>query len=418
MIAVEAAGAVAGSPSTRSRHGLRTRYEAWALFAVAHLLLSVLSPLASDVTVVYRPWFETWAQHGTLVGIDGPWVYPVLALVPILAAGAVPGAYLLGWVLLVTVLDAAAFAMLLRRSRRAAIWWMVLLIALGPVALTRLDSVTAPIAIAGLLLLAERPAVASTLLTVAAWIKVWPAAAVLAAWTATRSRRLVGLAAAATTAAVVALDAALGGLPHLLSFLPEQSTRGLQIEAPVSTVFLWLGAFGLGHVRTYFDRHLLDVQLVGDGSAAAGEIVTALTAALVVALAVVALRGSRRGSWAGTGRFAHLVLALLLVLITFNKVGSPQYVIWLAAPVVLGLVVDPATFRRTATTVVALALLTQLSSYAAALNLGALPLLGLTARNALYLVLLMGSCRRVLAGTRLGSIGSRPATGSAAVVRA
>lgn len=400
MTALDAREVVGAAPAA-PRPALRTRLEPWALFVVVHVLLSILSPLASDVTVVYRPWFEAWAQHGTLIGIDGPWVYPVLALVPILAAGAIPGAYLLGWVLLVTLLDAAAFAVLLRRSRRAAIWWTVLLLALGPVALTRLDSITAPVAIVALLQLAERPAIASTLLTLAAWIKVWPAAAVLAAWTATRSRLAVVLAAGTTTGVVIGLDAILGGSAHLLSFLTEQSTRGLQIEAPVSTLFLWLGAFGLAHVRTYFDPHLLDVQLVGDGTALAGTLVSALTVVLVMVLAAAALLLSRRRSWAGTARFAHLVLALLLVLITFNKVGSPQYVIWLAAPVVLGLVVEPVAFRRTATAVVALALLTQLSSYAAALNLGALPLLGLTARNTLYVVLLVTCCRRVLAGVSL-----------------
>ena len=82
------------------------------------------------------------------------------------------------------IVNAAAFAVLLTRGRAVAVaawWWLGFLAVLGPIALARIDSITVPIALAGMLLLATRPRIAAVLLTIAAWIKVWPAALVAAA---------------------------------------------------------------------------------------------------------------------------------------------------------------------------------------------------------------------------------------------
>ena len=53
----------------------------------------------------------------------------------------------------------------------------------------RIDAVTVPLAVAGCLWLVGRPLVASVLLAVATWIKVWPAALLAAAFIAVRRRR-------------------------------------------------------------------------------------------------------------------------------------------------------------------------------------------------------------------------------------
>ena len=49
-----------------------------------------------------------------------------------------------------------------------------------------------------------------------------------------------------------------------------------------------------------------------------------------------------------------------LDLIVFNKVGSPQYQLWLVAPVIMGLVFGLKNWRLPTLSVLALALLTQL----------------------------------------------------------
>ena len=93
--------------------------------------------------------------------LDAPWVYPAGAVAPMLLpglAGTVSTAgYALGWCLLVTLLDGLATAALLRerpddsRTTTGAWWWLAFLVALGPVALGRLDAIVVPLMILSLI---------------------------------------------------------------------------------------------------------------------------------------------------------------------------------------------------------------------------------------------------------------------------
>ena len=66
-------------------------------------------------------------------------------------------------------------------------------------------------------------------------------------------------------------------------------------------------------------------------------------------VAVAALGASRPGAGASFVRlFPPLALALVLAFIVFNKVGSPQYMTWIIAPLVVGLVVDRRRWWRPA----------------------------------------------------------------------
>ena len=74
-----------------------------------------------DVYLVYEPWArDALAGHG-IVGIDGEWVYPQLALLPMLLAQGLEwiAGYEVAWALMVTALDALAFALLVGRGRSA-----------------------------------------------------------------------------------------------------------------------------------------------------------------------------------------------------------------------------------------------------------------------------------------------------------
>ena len=133
----------------------------WAGFAVVHVLIAAAGfvlpnqPMG-DVYLVYEPWSLQALSGESLVGVDEAWVYPQLALLPMLAAHALTwiAGYEVAWAVLVTALDAAAFAMLVGAARSrgrttAAVFWLVFAVALGPVGMYRLDGVTVPIAIAG-----------------------------------------------------------------------------------------------------------------------------------------------------------------------------------------------------------------------------------------------------------------------------
>ena len=126
--------------------------------------------------LVYEPWSSAALSGGAIVGVTETWVYPQLALVPMLLAKILStpliavmgasGAYLIAWAVLVTVLDAIAFAVLVGRSpsqpRRMAAWfWITALLLLGPIAMYRIDAITVPLAVIGGLWLVSRPAAAA-----------------------------------------------------------------------------------------------------------------------------------------------------------------------------------------------------------------------------------------------------------------
>ena len=73
-----------------------------------------------------------------------------------------------------------------------------------------------------------------------------------------------------------------------------------------------------------------------------------MTPLLVVAVAAVAGLGAFK-AWRGASfvrLFPPLALALVLAFIVFNKVGSPQYMTWIIAPLVVGLVIDRRRWWR------------------------------------------------------------------------
>ena len=309
---------------------------------------------------------------------------------PILIAGLAHAfaGYAVSWGVLVTAIDAVTFAMLVgsarSRPRTDAAWfWLLAALALGGVGMFRLDGVSVPIAIAGGLWLVGRPWLGSALLTLATWIKVWPAAMVAAAVIAVRRRGAVLGGAAVVSVAVVLVVTALGGAPHLLSFVTEQTTRGLQIEAPVSAPYLWLATFGLAGASIFHDQALHTFEVTGP---LIDAVVWAMTPLMTLGILAILVLGAFT-AWRGASfaaLFPALSLALVLVLIVFDKVGSAQYMSWLVPPVVIGLAIDRRLWRTPAIVVVGILATTQVIFpwfYEALRSLHPVMVLALTLRN-------------------------------------
>ncbi|WP_232496720.1 glycosyltransferase 87 family protein [Agromyces humatus] len=353
------------------RRFLGGRAALWTGFAVVHVALIALNlygqgqPLG-DVTSVYRVWAENAVDGLVRMGIDVPWVYPILAFAPMTAALALGSEwYAQTWLAIVSVLDAIAFSILLgsarlSRTRRIAAWWWVgFLAVLGPIALGRIDAITVPIAITGLLFAASRPRVAAVLLTVGAWVKVWPAALVAALVIAARRRVEVVTVAAALSVGILAVSIVAGAGANAIGFIVEQAGRGLQIEAPLATAWLWQIVAGAKDVTIVYDRDILTFQIEGPGADVAAALTTPL---MIVGVAVIVLFGVRAAlRRAHLGELlAPLSLGFVVVLMVANKVGSPQFATWLAAPVILGLVYRPARFAVPAALAGAVALVTHI----------------------------------------------------------
>jgi hypothetical protein len=394
---------------------VRNPFILWIAFVLAHLWIGSRAlygggyPLG-DVELVYKFWVEHGLTSGQWVGLQTSWVYPIVALLPMVTAYAFgPTLYDGTWLSLVMIVDAAAFAVVMafgrdRRVAPVAWWWLGLLVALGPVALGRIDAVAVAVAIVGLLCLATAPRLAGALLAVAAWIKVWPAALIAAVFIAVPSRVRVILAALVTSAVILVVSIVLGGGgANAFSFITQQTGRGLQIESGLGTFWMW-DAFSHrpGASTIYYDTGILTYQLHGQGVQTAAAIATPLLALVTLALLLLAIVIVRRGASAAE-LLPPLALAITTALILFNKVGSPQFVTWLAVPIVLGLSTFATgrgtSFRFPAVVALVIAFFTQLIYpyfYAQLLALNVWTLLLLSARNLLYLVLLGWAVRSMV----------------------
>ncbi|MDH6278670.1 hypothetical protein M2118_001662 [Aurantimicrobium minutum] len=345
----------------------------WMAFGVLSIWLGWQGYIAEavpygDVSFVYEFWAGQAAGGAGIVGLDTQWVYPAAALIPILLpliAG--PGLYAFGWIMLVTLINAGAFAFLMysaggtRRNelqRKAAWWWLAFLLLLGPISVSRLDSIVTPLAVVGLLAAVQRPAVAGALLTFATWIKVWPAALIAAVLVAVNKRKTVLISVVVTSTSIILIAIILGGAANIFSFLGEQTGRGLQIEAPLATPFLWLAAFHEQGYAVYYDNLILTFQIMGDGTGIVADLSSVLLGLGFLGTLGWGIWLHRKGT-SPSHVLPAVALTLTVVLIVFNKVGSPQYIGWLAAPIIAGLVLEQKRFLAPAVIALVLAALTQ-----------------------------------------------------------
>lgn len=378
----------------------------WLAFVAVHLVIGAIAlgfPNGTgigDVRAIYPAWIEQGLSQHVWVGVQTPWVYPILALPPMIASNLFGSEWVAPiWLSLAFVADAVAFAFATgfsrdRRGALAAWWWLGFLLLLGPIALTRIDAFATSAALVGVLLLVRAPRAAGVLLAVGAWIKVWPAALVVAAVVALRRRVDVAVGALVLSAVVVVGVLLLGGGAHVFSFVTAQSGRGLQIEAGLATPWLWVAAAHPGGpVSVYYDTTILTYQVRGAGVPATAALATPLLVLTVGAVLVLGILTARRGASAAD-LLPALALGFTTALIVANKVGSPQYVGWLAVPIVLGLAVRATgrgmPFAGPAVLTLVTAALTQLVYpffYDDVLRLQPLILAVLTARNLLLIVL-------------------------------
>ncbi len=386
----------------------------WAAFLLVHLGVAWLGFLMpnepmGDVYRVYEPWSTNALEGHGIVGIDQSWVYPQLALVPKLLAHAFAwiAGYTVAWAIVVIAADAVAFAVLIGRARStgrvtAAWFWLSYIALLGPVGLYRLDGFTVALAVLGCLWLVGRPWLASLLLSVATWMKVWPAAVIAAAVIAVRRRGALVGGAALVSAATLLGVAILGGGANAFGFIGDQTTRGLQVEAPISMAYLWGALLHTPGFFVYYDQHLLTFQVTGTQI---DPVIAAMTPALVIAMLVVSALGVIAvvcGVRYAT-LFPTLSLALVLGFIVFNKVGSPQYLCWLVPSLVIGLILDRRRWTAPASVALFAALLTQLVyplTYNGVLYPQVVPVSLLTLRNLVLFALFVWMLVRLVALVR------------------
>ncbi|HEY3546488.1 MAG TPA: glycosyltransferase 87 family protein [Propionicimonas sp.] len=400
-----------------SRALLRSRTAAWGAFLAVHAWLAFLGVVVIPNQAfwdlqLYRYWMWLGVHVTQWPGLEAAWVYPAGATIPMLVAGVgglgYGSGYAIAWSLMITALDAAALAVIMRRRNglAAAWWWAAFLLLLGPVAMGRLDAVVAPLVVVGLLWGLDRPAVASFLLTVGAWIKVAPGALLAPLFLASRRPwRDVVVPAAAFSAVVVGTVVGLGGGAYAFSFLFEQGARGLQIESVGATPWLLVALFSKSITR-WMNQDINTWEIYGPGTSQMASLLGVLFDLAIVAVAVLLWRrrqtmGDRL--WTDRGERHELLvrgaLVMTLAMLVVNKVLSPQYIGWLAGPVVVAVAVGLPGWDRTRKMVLAVAGATQVIFpylYGQITYGGAGTTLVLAARNVALVVLLVWSVKALL----------------------
>ncbi len=314
-----------------------------------------------DVPYAYEPWLNQMINSGKLLGINMDWVYPFPALLPIwLSALINPMEFQTGLLTLVTIVNLSALWLISRLRFDAAWYWLFFLVLLGPISISRIDTFSVAIALFGVFELVRRKLNTSTaLFTLGASMKIWPVAILLPAISASKYRLRIILAVISAALVLLAIGLLLGGNQSLFSFLSYQSNRGIQIESPIASWWIWTGELGLANAGIYYDQLMMTFQVAGDGIPLAASLIGY---AMFLALGITVWL-SWRAARAGASFQSILPVAALtavLDLIVFNKVGSPQFATWLAVPIVLGILYGANNWKLPMYSVIALGLTTYL----------------------------------------------------------
>ena len=377
-----------------------------------------------DLLFAYHPWIEWMLKTHQLFGLNVDWVYPYPAQIPMWIAKLIDHKdFQAGWLIMITVLDVLVLSLLVNFGRRdensrinyiAGWYWVMFLVLLGPVSISRIDAVSCVVALIALMQMTRRHLNASTSwLSFATWLKVWPVALVASAVAGSRHWLRVIATAVATSAGIILIGFLIGGNLHMFSFLSAQQTRGLQLEAPISSWFLWASKLGFNDSVSYYDQQMLTFQVAGTGTSTVAALMgIALAAAFAITLILTWL--AQRAGRHYSEIMPIATLTAVLDLIVFNKVGSPQYATWLAIPIILGVLYRAERWRTPMISVAVIAFLTQMiypTFYGSILRNEGSGLALLLARNLCYVLLL------VYANVRLSSLAMKSKAGQPHLVR-
>jgi hypothetical protein len=384
---------------------------------VGMLALSAEHANFADVYTQYRWARGAWTFH-VLPGRDFPWEYPPGAapflLLPVSRGGA--ASYFVEFLAETLAFDAALTLVLHRlgraRGSMTGLWmWLLLIPLLGPVVVTRFDVIPAAAVAVALAVAGGAPFAAAVLLTFGVTVKVWPALVLGLLLLTTHRPKAVLLASSLVTGLMIGASAATGLLPAAESTVSNEWQRGSQVESFAALPFLWVHAFGGPAHITYRHRAW---EVTARGSADVALLFSVVGMCFIVWLAFLAWRASRRS---GLSSLPLASASLVSVAMIGNKVLSPQYLLWLLAPLVVA-ACHPGIVSRwmlcLTTLSVGLTHAVYPLAYIRLLNGDVLPLVLVTARDAALFGLAVLLARDLMQRSATSSASAPPARRTAA----
>jgi Glycosyltransferase family 87 len=323
-----------------------SRRGTWIAAAVASVVLGIsffaLIAWLEQGQLSDVPIYAHWAglvRHGAVPYRDFSFEYPPAALPPMLVAEYLPWSYPTSFSVVMGVCGAACIvvaAIALRGVEAGAgrTWAVLLALAVSPLVLgslfdTRFDLWPTLLAVGALTAIVwERPVVSGGLLGLGFAAKLWPAVllpiAVIFFW---RRRGRTGAVSVVSAFVVVAAACFLPfvalGAHGVRAMFGDQLDRPLQIESLGSAVLMAAQHLGMRPLKT-IDSHG-GQALSGRGASLAADLSTVLEIVTVFAVWIVfALRRNLNGE-----TVLLAAGAAVAALVAFDRVLSPQYMIWL-----------------------------------------------------------------------------------------
>ncbi|MFK0173018.1 glycosyltransferase 87 family protein [Streptomyces sp. NPDC090306] len=308
----------------RSAAGLLATWSVTRLVLLLLVLKVFVFPgpdVTSDVSVIYRGWFEV-LRHGTFPMDDVTWQYPPAAALAILSPALLPFLdYATAFFVLAFLADLAVLGLLLHaggrpgRTRRGAWVWVAGVPLLGPTVYARYDVMVTAVAVAALLAGARRPKLMGALTGFAAMLKVWPVLLLVGA-----VRRRAWAAAAVSVGVLAVVFAA--AMPGAFAFLTFQSERGTEVESLGSLVFHVARQYGWsGEVLLNYGS----VEFLGPYVNVVSTVALVLSALAFGWLLLWRLSATRFLP----RTLAEAAFVAVLMFTTTSRVISPQYMVWL-----------------------------------------------------------------------------------------
>jgi len=216
--------------------------------------------------------------------------------------------------------------------RPAVAFWIWFVMAIGPIIYMRLDFLTALLTAAGLISIVRgHRFISGSMIGIGAAIKLWPALLWPAAMVDRKAVRRASLGFFGTGAILALASLLYAGWDRLVSPLTWQSDRGLQIESIYATPVMIARLFSRDTWTVYVSQYNA-YEIAGPGTIFLTQVATAATILGGITMLVLyigwLMRKDRTPIEAGT----LMIIATLIMIIT-NKTFSPQYMIWLGAPV-------------------------------------------------------------------------------------
>lgn len=304
-----------------------------------------------DVRYTYSSWVTTSLQNGYILGINEPWVYPYIANIPVWLANVVwPADYMTGWFIVCVNVNMLLIAYLLgwgkQMDRYKAAWFFIGCVFLcGPVALGRLEVFSLALTVlAAVAFIKGRESTSMQFFSLATWIKVSPVAGIFTGFVVSDRRFRFVLHMAIGTAILLLIGLLLGGNQNMFSFIGMQSGRGIQVESTIAIFWLLQILFKIPGADVVYDQAILTFQVTGFGVTEVASLMTLVQFGALAITIFLGFRAKRRGVDANT-LFAWMFLTATLDLLVFNKVGSPQYQLWVIGAAVFGVLAGTAKWK-------------------------------------------------------------------------